>query len=135
MDIESTNVVVFSDISQTAYIDSYDTVQEAKSVQQAIRMIIATPKRTRVGRPLFGSYVSTYLFDPFDLITGNKIQTEIIDALEDEDNGETNRITDISVDVVMDWVNISYWVQVKCKVPSLGESVNISTTFTLRNTL
>ena len=77
----------------------------------------------------FGCLISTYLFDPLDPTTANKIKNEIEDCLADT----ANDLSDIVISelvVVPDYDNQQYYVNMRVTIPALQQ--NKPLTFGLR---
>lgn len=88
---------IYLDMSVNIGVSIDDTVFDHASVRQMVMYVIGTRKGSRKWRPKFGSYVASYLFDPFDDTTANWISTYARLALEDPYNGLVDTITDVGV--------------------------------------
>ena len=112
--------IVYSDLSAQAYITPRDIITNVDEAVQRLLLVFATPKRTRWKRPGFGCLIGTYLFDPMDLVTTERIRNEIQDSMTDPEND----LLDISLDeleVVPDYDNQQYYVRIKISIPNLQD--------------
>jgi len=75
---------IYSDLNQE-FLGDRPLVVDIDSILQSIENIITTPLRTRFFNPEFGSLLKSILFDPIDDITSFRIQTVLIDAIEQFD--------------------------------------------------
>lgn len=112
--------VVYSDMSAKICMVASDTVQNYNSIDQKIMFVIGTQKGSRKYRPLFGSDVLKYLFEPFDDVTADWIQTYTRVALEDPANGLTEDVTDINCSVFRS-TNQDYLVIIQYRCPRLEQ--------------
>lgn len=58
-----------------------EMVYQTKAVENSIMYILGTPKRQRLMRPTFGSYIHQLLFEPVDELTATKLSMEIYSAV------------------------------------------------------
>lgn len=119
---------IYSDINRDYMLEAISTVVDGDSLVQKVLIVLGTPYRSRKWRPLFGCKVKSRLFEPFDAITADWISSDLISALEDPNNGLTEDIQDIIVNVVPG-ADQSYHCSVSWYEPKLGR--NNSTNFKL----
>ena len=119
------NLAVYSDISMDIKIELRDTVQDMDSIMQKILFVVGTRKGSRKYRERFGSYVYQDLFEPFDDVTAGWIQTHIRNAIEDPDNGLTNDVTDVKVNVFRS-TDQTYECFISWRVPALETTDSIN---------
>lgn len=116
--------VVFSDVNLDVNSESHlELVFNEDAVNKSIVTILGTRKKTRVFRRNFGSYLLDILFDPMDPITVERIQREIITAIEEWEP----RIVLKKTEVLPDYPNQQYYVSIEYQIPALG---NKSAAFT-----
>lgn len=119
------NFAIYSDINMDIKLELRDTVQDMDSITQKILFVIGTRKGSRKYRERFGSLVMRDLFEPFDDNTAGWIQTHIRNAIEDPDNGLTDDVTEVRVNVFRS-VNQTYECRVSWRVPLLETRDSIS---------
>jgi phage baseplate assembly protein W len=116
--------VIFSDVNLDVNTESnLELVYNEDAINKSIVNILGTRKGSRVFRRRFGSYVNDILFDPMDSISVSRLKREIIDAI-----GEWEpRIIMDSAEVLPDYPNQQYFVELNYRIPSLGnKSVTIN---------
>ena len=125
--IKANTSYLFSDIHKDSGLGSTETISGLNEAMQRYILVLSTPKRSRWKRPFFGCNLQNMLFEPFDQETADIIKSEIVDCTQDADND----IRDIkpTVEVVMDWDNTQYFVNLTIEVLNRGTT---STTFNLR---
>jgi hypothetical protein len=111
---------VYSDINRDYMLEPIDTVVDGDSLTQKILFVLGTPLGTRKWRPQFGCRAGMRLFDPFDKDTARWIKSDIIEALEDENNGLTDDVTNVKCVVEMG-SNQTYIVTVGWTEPKLNK--------------
>lgn len=125
--IKATTSYLYSDIHKDSGLQNTEIVTGISEAMQRYILVLSTPKRSRWKRPFFGCNLQNLLFEPFDQETADNIKSEIVDCTQDAEND----IADIkpTVEVVMDWDNTQYFVNLTIKVANRGTT---STTFNLR---
>lgn len=116
--------VVFSDVNLDVNTESsLELVYNEDAINKSIVNILGTRKGSRVFRRRFGSFVNDILFDPMDAVSVSRLKREIIDAI-----GEWEpRIIMDTADVLPDYPNQRYFVELKYRIPALGnKSVTIN---------
>lgn len=110
----------YSDINLWAGVLSpYIILVDESAVNQNILVLCDTPVGSKWYRPRIGSTVLAYLFDPFDETTATAIEIELKAMLRD--NGE-NRVIVHTVEVIPDWNNARYYVEIWYSAPGLNSS-------------
>lgn len=108
----------YSDINLWAGVLSpYIILVDESAVNQNILVLCDTPVGSKWFRPRVGSTILAYLFDPFDESTATAIEIELKSMLRD--NGE-NRVIVNRVEVVPDWNNARYYVEIWYSAPGLN---------------
>ncbi len=128
MDLISTNIT-YSDLNLQANLQPFDIVTDVDEAIQRLLLVLSVAKGSRWMRYKFGCLISTYLFDPLDPTTANKIKNEIEDCLADT----ANDLSDIVISelvVVPDYDNQQYYVNMRVTIPALQQ--NKPLTFGLR---
>lgn len=110
----------YSDVNLWAGVLSpYVILVDESAVNQNILILCDTPVGSKWFRPRIGSTILSYLFDPFDQQTASAIEIELEDMLKN--NGE-NRVRILSVEVIPDWNNARYYVEIWYSAPGLDSS-------------
>lgn len=109
--------VIFSDVNLDVNTESsLELVYNEDAINKSIVNILGTRKGSRVFRRRFGSFVNDILFDPMDSTSVSRLKREIIDAI-----GEWEpRIIMNSAEVLPDYPNQRYFVELNYRIPSLG---------------
>lgn len=125
--ITATTSYLFSDIHKDSGLNSSEIITGVNEAMQRYIIVLSTAKGSRWKRPFFGCNLQSMLFEPFDQETADNIKSEIVDCTQDADND----LLDIkpTVEVIMDWDNTQYFVNLKIEVVNRGTT---STTFNLR---
>ena len=125
--ITATTNYLFSDIHKDSGLTPSETVSGINEAMQRYILVLSTAKGSRWKRPFFGCKLQNLLFEPFDQETADNIKSEIVDCTQDADND----LRDIrpTVEVIMDWDNTQYFVNLKIDVVNRGST---STSFNLR---
>lgn len=97
----------------------YMVLIDEDAVNQNLLVLCDTPVGSKWFRPTIGSAILSYLFDPLDDVTASAIETELEQMLAD--NGE-RRIIITKVDVVPDYDNMRYYVEIRYDAPFLNAS-------------
>lgn len=119
---------IYSDVNLWAgSLSPYIVVVNESAVNQNIMVLCDTPVGSKWYRPRIGSAVLAYLFDPFDMQTASAIEIELETMLRA--NGE-NRVIIHGVEVLPDWNNARYYVEIKYSLPGL-DSTKLSFAFYL----
>lgn len=119
--------VIYSDVNLDVNTESkLELVYNEDAISKSIVTILGTRKGTRVFRRSFGSYVYDILFDPMDDISVNRLRREIIDAIEEWEP----RIKLSNTEVLPDYDNQQYFVEMTYTIPTLGDRI-ISLNFNL----
>lgn len=112
--------VIFSDVNLDLNTESkLELVYNEDAINKSIVTILGTRKSTRPFRRDFGSYVNDILFDPMDEITTSRLRREIIDAIQEWEP----RISLDKTEVILDYPNQQYFVELTYRIPSLGNRV------------
>lgn len=120
--------VIYSDVNLDVNTESkLELVYNEDAINKSVVTILGTRKMTRPFRRSFGSYINDILFDPMDDITTNRIRREIIDAIEEWEP----RIVLDKTEVLPDYPNQQYYVELTYRIPTLGNKVS-SLNFNLR---
>ncbi len=107
----------YSDVNLYAgALSPYMVVLDESAVNQNILVLCDTPVGSKWFRPRIGSSIIAYLFDPMDQITADAISIELSQMLKN--NGETRLRID-NVDVVPDYANARYYVEIWYSTPGL----------------
>lgn len=113
--------VIYSDVNlDIGSESSLELVYNEDAINKSIVTILGTRKGTRVFRRNFGSYVYDILFDPIDDISVNRIKREIIDAISEWEP----RIVLTKTEVLPDYENQQYFVEMTYTIPALGNKVS-----------
>lgn len=108
---------VFQDLNAGVNVDTpLQYVYDADSINQSIVTILDTKKGTRLFNRDFGSNLLDLLFDPMTDITVMNIKSALIDAIQ---QWET-RINLLSAEVIPDYTNQQYFVNLRYTIPELG---------------
>lgn len=119
--------VVYSDANLDVGVDSsLELVYNEDAINKSIVTILGTRRGTRVFRRGFGSYIYDLLFDPMDSATVTRIRREIIDAIERWEP----RISLEKTEVIPDYPEQQYFVELEYRIPALGNKTS-SVTFNL----
>lgn len=124
------NDLVYSDINRDYLLEPIDTVVNGDSLTQKILFVLGVPLFSRKWRPLFGCRAGLRLFEPFDTTTARWIRSDIVEALEDPNNGLIEDVTNISCTVQLG-ENQTYIVTLGWTEPKLARSNK--TSFYLRS--
>jgi phage baseplate assembly protein W len=121
--------VVFSDVNLDVNTESpLELVYNEDSINKSIITILGTKKFSRVFRRDFGSELQDILFDPMDDMTVLRIKRELIEAIERWEN----RIILKKAEVLPDYPNQQYYVELVYVIPALGNKT-ASFTFNLKS--
>lgn len=113
--------VVFSDVNLDVNTESkLELVYNEDSINKSIITILGTRKGSRVFRRNFGSYVHDILFDPMDAGSVNSLRRELIDAISEWED----RIVLDKTEVLPDYPNQQYFVEITYRIPALGNKVS-----------
>jgi len=119
--------VIFSDVNPDVLIEGpFELTFNEASITKSLDTCFTTPKYSRVFRRRFGSRLLNLLFQPMNEATASAIGSELKDVAEQWEN----RITDIEVAVIPDYMNQTYFVEVTYTIPLLGNKM-VSYTFNL----
>ena len=122
-------LIVFSDVNLDVNTESSrELVYNEDAINKSIVTILSTKRGSRVFRRSFGSNLQDVLFDPMDDITVNRIKRELIRAIEQWEP----RIILESSEVLPDYANEQYFVELNYKIPALGNRP-ASFTFNLKS--
>ena len=119
------HTIIYSDLNKNADLEPFDIVTNIDEAVQRLLLVLATNKGSRWKRYKFGCRVGSFLFDPLDPTTANRINNEIEDCLLDPEND----VYDIKIDhleVIPDYDNQQYYVNMQISVPTLGESTTVT---------
>jgi phage baseplate assembly protein W len=112
-------VELWSDVNNKLKLDRTGDVKKdvnLEAIEGAIENILLTRKGERVMRPLFGSVLEAFLFEPISSATAHKIGLEVLDALSRQEP----RIEVKRVEVVADHVIGGYQVTIEAVVKELN---------------
>lgn len=120
----------YSDVNLDFDSQPDEFIYDIDAVIQAFLLLLATSKRERWWRPEYGTYdLERLLFEPFDIVTADRIAESIRSTNELRTNGNTRiEISGVSVQPVYD--SQSYYTTLRISVPSLNAEKSVS--FTLR---
>lgn len=114
------NKVIFSDVNPGVLETSpYELVYNEDAINTSLEMIFSTPVKSRPLRRSFGCLADELLFEPLDDTTARRVSKDFQDAVAQWEN----RITDVSVVMVPDYVNQQYYVSVTYTIPKLNNKV------------
>jgi len=105
------NDIYYQDLSINPEVNSQgdiSTVTNKESIKQSIRLIINTPKGSRIFMPDYGCRVNGFLFEPFVETTASRIGSEIQESLQNHEP----RIEILNINVSMDYTTTEYNVLV-----------------------
>ena len=94
------------------------TVTDRQAIKQSLTNIVNTGRGQRLMEPNFGAGVERFLFEPLDERTG----MDIGKAIEYNIKTYEPRITLISVNVKIDWVNNGYDISVRYSINDLQDT-------------
>lgn len=118
---KNASTVVFSDVNLDLNTESkLELVYNEDSINKSIVTILGTRRSTRPFRRNFGSYVNDILFDPMDEISTSRLRREIIDAIQEWEP----RITMDKTEVLLDYPNQQYFIELTYRIPALGNRVS-----------
>jgi phage baseplate assembly protein W len=110
---------LWSDVNNCLRLDKTGDVKKdvnLEAIEGAIENILLTRRGERVMRPLFGSALETFLFEPISAATAHKIGLEVLDALSRQEQ----RIEVQKVEVVADHQVGGYQITVEAVVKELN---------------
>lgn len=107
--------IIYSDLTLFE-TENKDLVLNADTVQQNIMYIASVTRGSRWWRFNFGSNVARYLFDPMDEVTAGKIRTDLQLSITE---WIEQRIVLNSIEVVPDYENQTYYVEISYDAPEL----------------
>lgn len=108
---------LYSDVNLWAGVLSpYIILVNESAVNQNILVLCDTPVGSKWFRPRNGTAVLAYLFEPFDDKTAGAIEIELGAMLR---NNDENRVIIHKVEVIPDWNNMRYYVEIKYSAPGL----------------
>ena len=123
----SPNRVIFSDVNADVTVDGpYELVFNEEAIVKSLETCFLTPKFSRVFRRRFGSKLAELLFQPMDPSTANAIGYELKQVAEEWEN----RISNVYVNVIPDYPNQQYYVEMTYLIPKLGDKM-VNYTFNL----
>ena len=121
--------IVFSDVNCDVLTSSpYELIYNEDAIKKSLETIFATPKFSRVFRRQFGNTLMDLLFNPIDAVTAAMIGSDLREAAY----AWEKRITEIVVDVIPDYDNQQYYVEMSYRIPKLGDKM-VSYKFNLSN--
>lgn len=103
------NDIYYQDLSLDPKINSsgdISTVINKDSIKQSIRLLLNTPKGSRIFLPEYGCRVKAFLFEPFDESTAKRLGEEIQEAIQNYEP----RIEILNINVNMKWDTTEYTV-------------------------
>jgi phage baseplate assembly protein W len=112
---------LWSDVNNKLKLDKTGDVKKdvnLEAIEDAIENILLTRKGERVMRPMFGSALEAFLFEPISSATAHKIGLEVLDALSRQEP----RIEVQKVEVVADHVIGGYRITIEAVVKELNVS-------------
>lgn len=121
LDIPVEDSVTYIDVN-FAVIGTYRNtlVYQVNAVENAILHIIGTPRRQRLMRPTFGSFVHQILFDPLDTVTATKLEMEIYAAVAQWESERVN-LPRTGITVAVDKLNGVFQVALRYKLLRLND--------------
>lgn len=124
---KSAQSVIYSDVNLDVNTESdLELVYNEDAINKSVVTILGTRKGSRPFRRNFGSYVNDILFDPMDDVTVKRLRREIVDAIQEWEP----RIVLDQTEVLPDYPNQQYFVEITYRIPSLGDKV-VSLNFNL----
>ena len=103
-----------------------EKVFDDDSVNASILTILSTPVGSRVFNRTFGSNIDAFRFEPMDSVTADRIKYEIINRI----GAWETRIALQRTDVVPDYANNQYYVEMEYTIPALKDK-NVTLKFNL----
>lgn len=116
---------VYSDLDSglaTKYTGDFEVLYDSEVIIQSIKSIFATIRGERVRNPI-GSVLIRLLFEPMNQDTANSIKSIIHSSVTKYEP----RIESVSVNVVPDYENDTYNVNMVCRVAKLTRAVQFNT--------
>jgi phage baseplate assembly protein W len=110
---------IWSDVNNKLKLDKTGDVKKdvnLEALESAIENILLTRKGERVMRPMFGSALEAFLFEPISSATAHKIGLEVLDALSRQEP----RIEVQKIEVVADHVIGGYRITIEAVVKELN---------------
>jgi hypothetical protein len=110
---------LWSDVNNRLKLDKTGDVKKdvnLEAIENAIENILLTRRGERVMRPLFGSALETFLFEPISSATAHKIGLEVLDVLSRQEQ----RIEVKRVEVVADHQLGGYRITIEAIVKELN---------------
>jgi phage baseplate assembly protein W len=110
---------IWSDVNNKLRLDKTGDVKKdvnLEAIESAIENILLTRKGERVMRPLFGSVLEAFLFEPLSEATAHKIGLEVLDVLSRQEP----RIEVKRVEVVADHSIGGYQITIEAVVKELN---------------
>jgi phage baseplate assembly protein W len=110
---------LWSDVNNKLKLDKTGDVKKdvnLEVIEGAIENILLTRKGERVMRPLFGSVLEAFLFEPISVSTAHKIGLEVLDVLSRQEP----RIEVQKVEVVADHQIGGYQIVIEAVVKELN---------------
>jgi phage baseplate assembly protein W len=110
---------IWSDVNNKLRLDRTGDVKKdvnLEAIEGAIENILLTRKGERVMRPLFGSVLEAFLFEPISSTTAHKIGLEVLDVLSRQEP----RIEVKRVEVVADHMIGGYQITIEAVVRELN---------------
>jgi phage baseplate assembly protein W len=110
---------LWSDVNNKLKLDKTGDVKKdvnLEAIEGAIENILLTRKGERVMRPLFGSVLEAFLFEPISVSTAHKIGLEVLDVLSRQEP----RIEVQKVEVVADHQIGGYQIVIEAVVKELN---------------
>ena len=121
--------VIFSDVNPDVTEDGpYELVYNEDSIVKSLETCFLTPKYSRIFRRKFGSTLDNLLFQPMSDITASAVGFELKQVAE---NWES-RISNIYINVIPDYTNQVYYVEMTYTIPKLGDKM-VNYTFNLKS--
>ena len=113
-------VIVFSDVNPDVGDDGpYELAYNESSINKSLETIFTTPINSRVFRRQFGIGLLNLLFEPITERTAALVGYELQQAAARWEN----RITNVKAEVIPDYTNQMYYVDVTYTIPRLGDKM------------
>lgn len=112
----SVKTYTFSDVSLYATATQNALIFDEHSINQNILLILMTPIRSAWFNPTIGSMIPTFLFEPVDDFTSQKIRSEILTVLPR--NMETRVVVEGCV-VLPDPDRNNFYISITYNIPAL----------------
>lgn len=101
-------------------------LKDENAIKRSLLNLFSYRKGEKFFNPSFGSGIPDLLFEPFDLVTGGSIKTEVENLI----NLYEPRVSLIEVAIDLDESNNAYEVQIVYLIPDSGQVNNVTLSLT-----